>query len=107
MIRAARTFGSSPSLRGKSCSSGEELSSMMWWHDGGIGWGGWVAMSVMMVTFWALLVFAGIALWKLISGSDHTRDARDPQRLLDERFARGNIDVDEYNTRRDLLRSSR
>ncbi|MGN6244842.1 MAG: SHOCT domain-containing protein [Motilibacteraceae bacterium] len=30
---------------------------------------------------------------------------RDAERLLDERFARGEIDAEEYRTRRDLLRS--
>jgi putative membrane protein len=35
--------------------------------------------------------------------SDHPSDAL---RILDERFARGDIDVEEFTKRRDLLRSS-
>lgn len=86
---------------------------MMWWHDGGIGWGGWLVMSVMMVTFWTLLAFGAVALWKMVSrgdrvSGDRAADARsEAERLLDERFARGEIDVDDYNERRELLRSSR
>jgi uncharacterized membrane protein len=30
-----------------------------------------------------------------------------PDQILDERFARGEIDIEEYTRRRDLLRSNR
>lgn len=80
------------------------------WHDGGIGWGGWVVMTSMMLVFWALLIFGGIALWQAIR-RDATkpieRESRgeygDALQLLDERFARGEIDVDDYQQRRELL----
>lgn len=82
------------------------------WHDGGIGWGGWVVMTVMMLVFWGLFVFGGIALWQATrrdaakspgrpSGDEHG----DALRLLDERFARGEVDADDYQQRRELLRS--
>ena len=84
------------------------------WHDGGIGWGGWVVMTVMMLVFWALLIFGGIALWQAMR-RDTTRPAERPPadersdalRLLDERFARGEVDVDDYQHRRELLRAGR
>ena len=80
----------------------------MWWHDG-MGWGGWVVMTLSMVAFWSLVVFGGIAL--LRSGRDSRGDgtaheAR-PEQILDERFARGEIDVEEYHARQDVLRASR
>lgn len=81
------------------------------WHDGGIGWGGWVVMTIMMLVFWALLIFGGIALWQATrrgaTGTDRPpRDERnDALQLLDERFARGEIDVDDYQQRRELLRT--
>lgn len=35
-----------------------------------------------------------------------SKQSSDALRILDERFARGDIDADEYTKRRDLLRSS-
>ena len=62
----------------------------------------------MMLVF--LIVVAGLVVYAVrASGS---RTAHDPpagnpaSRILDERFARGDIDADEYKMRSDLLRSS-
>ena len=83
---------------------------MMYWNNGSPGWGGWVVMSLMMVLFWGALIFGGIAVWKALSRDDRsagrTGDAQStPERLLDERFARGEIDEDDYTHRRELLRA--
>ena len=37
---------------------------MMGWYNDDMGWGGWVAMTVMMVTFWGLVIFAVIAIYR-------------------------------------------
>ena len=71
---------------------------MMWW-SGDWGWGAWLAMSVMMVAFWVLLIWAVLTLVR--SGD------RDSESILADRFARGEIDDDEYRRRRELLRPSR
>ena len=83
---------------------------MMYWNDGSPGWGGWVVMSVMMALFWGALIFGGVAVWKALNRDNrnprpHRSDEEraDPERLLDERFARGEIDEDDYTRRRDLL----
>jgi putative membrane protein len=77
---------------------------MMWWHDG-MGWGDWVVMTLTMAAFWALVVFALIAIFR--SGREARSDHEPgPERILDERFARGEIDVDEYHARQDVLRAS-
>ena len=31
---------------------------MMGWYQDGVGWGGWIVMALVMVAFWALVVFA-------------------------------------------------
>ena len=80
---------------------------MMWWY-GGSGWGGWLVMGLMMVLFWGLLIFGGIAAWRAVNRGDREPrpvGGRSPEQLLDERFARGEIDEDEYTRRRELLRS--
>lgn len=70
----------------------------MWmWHS---GWG-WFWMSLTMVVFWALLAWV---ILTVVRQGDSGRRASDAQGLLDERFARGEIDEDEYQRRRDLIR---
>ncbi len=75
-------------------------------HDGW-GSGAWVAMAFVMLVFWGIIAVAVVAVVR--SGSlHHHRDGQvgnDPERILAERFARGEIDADEYTRRRDLLRS--
>ncbi|MDF2746278.1 MAG: hypothetical protein K0S98_562 [Propionibacteriaceae bacterium] len=78
---------------------------MMWWGDG-MGGFGWFLMILNALALWALVVILGIALVRgfgpnkpptAISGK------RDPLDILDERFARGEIDADEYQTRQEAL----
>jgi putative membrane protein len=76
---------------------------MMHWYYAGFGWGGWVVMTLSMVAFWALVVYAVVALTR----GDRQPDApKDPLRILDERFARGEIDEEEYHRHRDTLQAS-
>ncbi|RVW06359.1 SHOCT domain-containing protein [Rhodococcus spongiicola] len=87
----------------------------MMWNDGfgyGWSWGGWVLMVLAMVAFWTLVIVAVMALFRSIRsdrnppyGTNDT-DRRSAETILDERFARGEIDVDEYRIRRDHLRAA-
>jgi putative membrane protein len=64
-------------------------------------------MMLVMLVFWALLIFGGIALYGSLR-RDRTRQLdqeNTAERLLDERFARGEIDAEEYRQRRQLLRA--
>lgn len=81
---------------------------MMWWNDG-VGWGGWVVMTLTMLAFWSLVVFGVVAIFRGDRDSRTTQvpRERDPLQILDERFARGEIDDDEYRARRDALRATR
>ena len=81
---------------------------MMWWDDGGWGAGGWVLMSLMMVVFWGGLI--ALVVWLVTSVRSDTNsrplagcptDRADE--VLAERFARGEIDENEFQRRRDLL----
>ncbi len=78
-----------------------------WDGNGGFGWGGWLVMVTMMVIFWGALA------WAVVTLARHYSSAREPAMratqpyalgVLDDRYARGEIDDDEYNHRRDLLR---
>lgn len=76
---------------------------MMWGY--GTGWGGWVLMTLVMVVFWALVIFGIVALFRgpARPGPCRADAGGDAQRILDERFARGEIDADEYRSRQSLL----
>lgn len=78
---------------------------MMGWYQGDMGWFGWILMSVTMVAFWALVVFAVVALFRGTRQSVERPGHRDAREILDERFARGEIDQDEYHARCELLRT--
>lgn len=84
---------------------------MMGWVDymgsGYMAWGGWMAMTIGMVAFWGLVIFAVVAIFRRdVNGtpSNPQPSERNPQQLLDERFARGEIDADEYHARQEALR---
>ena len=71
---------------------------MMWYWGGGVHWWGWLLMSLGMVAFWSVIVWA---VWYLMTNvarrpADHPNGAGDAKRILDERLARGEIDPDEY-----------
>ena len=88
---------------------------MYGWHNGGWDGGAWVAMIVVMVAFWAAV--AAVVLVAL--RHRHHGDAVAPPppggpapagtdaalRVLEDRFARGEIDAEEFTQRRDLLRA--
>jgi len=83
----------------------------MYWYDGGhmSGWG-WALMAVGTVAFWAAVVAGIVLLVRYLSRTDRP-GGRDqlrptPDQLLAERFARGQIDEDEYRQRLDTLRAT-
>ncbi|MEO7350549.1 MAG: SHOCT domain-containing protein [Marmoricola sp.] len=84
---------------------------MMDWYDHGSNSGGWIWMMLIMVVFWGLVVVALIALFRGTTRSGTTDGTavreQDPLELLDSRFARGEIDAEEYHTRREALHEAR
>lgn len=82
----------------------------MGWN-GGVGWVGWLLMSLGMIAFWSLVVVATIALLPGVRDDEAERRRRpepeDALRVLDERLARGQLDAQDYRARRELLRHDR
>ncbi len=72
---------------------------MMYWGNGDWNWAAWMAMSISMVLFWGLIVWAMFSLLR-----NGTSQERTPLQILDERFAHGDIDEEEYRRRREALR---
>ena len=75
---------------------------MMWWY-GDVGWGAWIVMTLSMAVFWALVVAAIVALFRSTRDPRPPEPTRDASAILDDRFARGEIDADEYEARRRVL----
>jgi putative membrane protein len=81
----------------------------MTWHDQwGWGVGGVFVMVVFMLLFWgaiiALVVWA-VRQFRPPGPPPPPAHGGDPaMRILEERFARGEIDADEFTRRRDILR---
>lgn len=81
---------------------------MMWYGDGG-GWGtgAWLPMLIFM------LFFLGVAIWlvAMLTRSwfsrsqlhDHVQPVNEPKQILAERFARGEIDEEEFRRRKAVL----
>jgi putative membrane protein len=82
------------------------MTQMMDWNDGW-GVGNWVAMSLMMLVVWgvliALVVLAVRGSLRPPRPNSGTSPDRDADRLLAERYARGEIDEDEFHRRSEVL----
>lgn len=79
---------------------------MMFWYAHGVSGWGWFGMSVGMVLFWALIITALVLVFRAVSRPHehtHTPAAPTPQQILAERFARGEIDEEEYRRRLSTL----
>lgn len=74
----------------------------MWWARDEWSWWEWGGMSLGMVAFWVLVVWAVATILRRSRRQDD--DAMRVRAILDERHARGEIDDDEYRTRLDMLR---
>ena len=81
---------------------------MMGWA-GELTWTGWIVMAVCMFAFWAVVIYLVAVMFRSDRVVGSGRDGRepDPLRLLETRFARGEIDSDEFAARRQMLRHSR
>jgi putative membrane protein len=82
---------------------------MMWYSGGNWGWGSWILMTVAMVVFWAALITGAVLAVRYTASARRadTNPAALPTRaeeLVAQRYARGEIDEDEYQGRVALLR---
>lgn len=73
---------------------------MMWHGWGPDGWGGWLAMTLSMLVFWGGLLL--LVAWAVRRFAPGPRSS-DALRILEERFATGEIDREEFERRRSVL----
>lgn len=82
---------------------------MMFWYGNGMGGWGYGLMALSMLAFWGLVILVIVALVQYLARgaqppSAHAARRPMPEELLAERFARGEIDEQEYRRRLDMLR---
>ena len=79
---------------------------MHWnWNDSWSGWN-WALMMIGMVAFWGLVAWAIVSLVRSPS-RPRSRGSDSAEEILAGRLAAGEIEVDEYQHRLDVLRSSK
>ncbi|MDN3935838.1 MULTISPECIES: SHOCT domain-containing protein [unclassified Arthrobacter] len=83
------------------------------WYGNGWGLGGWIVMALLMLIFWGGVITVVVLLLRRPHHPGHGFPERgfpeqpahdDAERILNERFARGEIDEQELTARRAALR---
>lgn len=76
------------------------------WNHGSDMFGeGWIAMTLMMGLVWGLLILAGAVAYRTFRQA--TTPTNHASEILDERFARGELDETEYDARKAVLGGKR
>ena len=83
---------------------------MMYWGNGMGGWG-MAVMTVSNLLFWGLVIAGVVVLVRYLGrvgpAGTPTGHRPTPERVLADRFARGEIDDDEYTRRLQILSGAR
>jgi putative membrane protein len=83
---------------------------MMMWYGGNGGWAGWLLMTIAMVLFWALIITAVVLIVRYLVSQRPTGTSegstRTPEEVLAKRYARSEIDDEEYQRRQAPLRQN-
>ena len=79
----------------------------MWWGHGW-GYGGMIFGGLLMIIFWGSIIVLAVLAVRWIAGNNSQREAppqprQSPLDILKERFARGEIDKEEFEERRRVL----
>jgi putative membrane protein len=70
----------------------------------GIGWGWWLVMSIGIVAFWGLVIYAIIVLIGGPSRNGAEPSEQSPEQTLKRRLAQGELSIDEYRQLKATLR---
>ena len=74
---------------------------MMWGNGYAMGWGMWLLIGLGTVGFWVLIAVVVRAL--MTGNARSSTGGSDALQVLNDRLARGEIDIDEYQYRRRLI----
>lgn len=88
--------GTVPALADPGSNANGTYGHMMW--GGGHGW--WAGFG--MILFWGLIIAVAVFAFRALTGN-RVGETRDPMEILKERYARGEIDEDEFRRRKQEL----
>jgi putative membrane protein len=97
----------------ESSEAGERKGIAMMWFDDGTGSWGYATMTIGMVVCWGLIIAATVVLVRQLTragrpaATPQVDRPSSPEQVLAERFARGEIDEEDYRRRVDTLRAVR
>ncbi|MCX5336671.1 SHOCT domain-containing protein [Streptomyces sp. NBC_00140] len=77
----------------------------MYWNGHDMNGWGWFAMSIGTILLWAALITVAVLLFRTLSRTPEPTHPVSAERLLAERFARGEIDEEEYRRRMSVMRA--
>jgi len=78
---------------------------MHWGGDFGMGFGGG---GIFMILFWVLIILGVVYLVKiLLGGSTAEKKSESAQELLEKRFAKGEINREEFEDAMEVLRNNK
>ena len=87
-----------------------EMITMMYWYGSGMSGWRYALMTVSMILFWGAVIFGVVLLVRYFGRSGQPPAEppapQSPERLLAERFARGEIGEEEYRQRLAVLRGA-
>lgn len=102
LLTLGGAFASLPAWAQGSADRPDDWHHMMDW-----GWGHMMFGGLMMIVFWGGIILLVVLAVRWIGGSSSDRTLSPASKsaldILDERFARGEIDKDEYEERRKIL----
>ena len=76
----------------------------MWWMDGGFHWGWMLFGGLMMLMFWGGLIALAVLIIRSLTNGESRSSSSDlssqktPLQILEERYARGEIGKDEFES---------
>ncbi len=78
---------------------------MYGYGDSAWGMGAWIVMVLLVLLFWAAVITSIVLLFRRTGTAQGAAPTHhDAERILNERFARGEIDAEEFSARRSALR---
>ena len=80
----------------------------MWWGHDMMGWGAGFFGGFFMLLFWALIIIGLVFLIRFLAGQTGSRreaggSGDSPLEILKKRYARGEIDKEEFEEKREAL----